>query len=216
MTLATRRSKPGFRLAHAVVLLLLLMLPVMLLLGAAEGRPGGPTLLFWLLLLLPMLLVPWLLTCCEPEETADGPRVAARRLPRDDGVSVDFVPLVAPLVRSSRSYVEDGVPVVEGIPQVRPEALFSELERRLAPYRITPLVEALDGGAVRIVGLPRQVETRLRSRSPVALNIVLFLATVLTTVYAGARQRGVNLLEDPTSCSRTHHWPPTQCALIRP
>jgi membrane-associated protease RseP (regulator of RpoE activity) len=90
------------------------------------------------------------------------------------------------------------VPVVEGTPQVQTPNVFSELERRLAAYRVTPLVEELDGRSVRVVGLPKAVEGRLSSRSSGGVvNLVLFAATVVTTVYAGARQQGINLLETP-------------------
>ena len=194
---ATEASGRVYRLADALVLLLLLMLPVMLVLGAAEGRPGAPTALFWLLLLLPLILVAWLLTCCEPEETSAGPRVAALHVPRDAAVAAAFESLVASFVRPRRSYVEAGVPVTEGIPQVRASQLFSQLERHLAPHQVIPLVEELEGGAVRVIGLPKGVDGRLRSGSSPVINLVLLAATVVTTVYAGARQQGVNLLESP-------------------
>ncbi|RPI51154.1 MAG: site-2 protease family protein [Acidobacteria bacterium] len=195
--MGTRNSRRVFPLAHALVLLLLLMLPAMLLLGAAEGREGGPTLLFFVLMLLPFVLLLWLLTCCAPEEAADGPRAAAQHVPRDRVVAAEFERLVAPIVRPSRSYVAEGVPIVEGTPQLPRTELFPELDRRLAPYRVIPLVEEVDGRSVRVVGLPRGVAERLRSRSSGAVNLLLLVATVLTTVYAGARQQGINLLENP-------------------
>jgi membrane-associated protease RseP (regulator of RpoE activity) len=117
-------------------------------------------------------------------------------VPRDAGVAAEFESLVAPLVRPRRSDVEGGVPVVEGIPQVPPSQLFSQLERRLAPHQVIPLVEELEGGAVRVIGLPKAVDGRLRSGSSPILNLVLFAATLATTTYAGARQQGINLLEN--------------------
>jgi membrane-associated protease RseP (regulator of RpoE activity) len=196
--MATAAPQRAYRLPDAVLLLLLLMLPNMLLLGAAEGRGGGPTILFWLLLLLPLLLVSWLLTCCEPEETADGHRAAALRVPRDGGVATAFEGLVAPFVRPRRSYIEGGVPIVEGTPLTPARNLFAELDRRLSPHQIVPLVEPLDQGAVRVVGLPKSIDGQLRARSSPVVNVLLLAATVLTTVYAGARQQGINLLADPS------------------
>ena len=186
----------AYRLADALMLLLLLMLPVMLLLGAAEGRPGAPTGLFWVLMLLPWILVSWLLTCCEPEETADGQRAAARHV-AGDAAAAQFETLILPFVRPRRSYVEAGVPVVEGTPQVQTPYLFSQLETRLAPHEVIPLLEEMDNGEVRVIGLPKAVDGRLRSGSSPILHLVLFAATVVTTIYAGARQQGINLLEDP-------------------
>ncbi len=196
--MATEASGRTYRLADALILLLLLMLPVMLVLGAAEDRSVAPTALFWLLLLLPLILVGWLLTCCEPEETSAGPRVAALRVPRDAAAAAAFESLVVPFVRPRRSYVEAGVPVIEGIPQVQASRLFSQLERQLAPHQVIPLVEALKDGAVRVIGLPKGVDGRLRSGSSPVINLVLFAATAVTTVYAGARQQGINLLENPS------------------
>jgi membrane-associated protease RseP (regulator of RpoE activity) len=191
-------TKRVFRLADSLILLLLLMTPMMLLLGAAEGHESAPTGLFWLLLLLPVLVLPWILSCCEPEETADGQRAAARNLEHKAAVADQFASLVTPIVRPQRSYVEDGVAIVEGVPRVEASQVFSELERRLAPIQIEPLVEPLDDHAVRVIALPKGVAARLRNGRSAVVNIVLFAATVVTTVYAGARQQGVNLLEDPS------------------
>jgi membrane-associated protease RseP (regulator of RpoE activity) len=205
------RSKPVFRLPEAFLFLLLLMLPMMLLLGAAAARGGGPTLLFWLVLIIPLVALPVLLFCCEPEETADAPREAARGVNSVRGVSglrsVEGIQdavredrlagLIAPFVRPLRSYADQGVEIVEGVPQVPAASLFRELERRLAPYGATPLVEELDHGVVRVVALPMEVNDRLRSRPSGVVNILLLAATLVTTTYAGALQQGVNLLAEP-------------------
>jgi len=190
-------SKRVYPLADALLLLLALMLPAMVLLGAAEGQGNRPTLFFLVLLLFPFVLLLWLLTCCAPEETADGHRAAALQVPFDRVARTGFEDLVEPIVVSGRSYVADGVPVVEGSPRLETSTLFSELYRRLSPLGIVPLLEDLGGGLVRVVGLPRAVEGRLGSRPSGTVNLVLFAATVVTTVYAGARQQGINLLDDP-------------------
>jgi membrane-associated protease RseP (regulator of RpoE activity) len=145
-----------------------------------------------------MMLVAWLLTWRDPEESTNGHRVAAIRVPRVEGLVAEFEHLVTPYVRSSRSYVEAGVPVVEGTPLVPADGLFAQLERRLAPRGIIPLIEEVGEGRVRVVGLPGAVDARLRTRSSPAVHLLLFIATVITAVYAGARQQGVNLLEEPS------------------
>jgi membrane-associated protease RseP (regulator of RpoE activity) len=195
--MAIDESKRAYRLADALVLLLLSMVPVMVLIAAAEGQAVAPTMLFWLLLLLPMVLVAWLVSWRDPEESTNGHRIAAIRVPRVEGLAAEFEQLVAPFVRPSRSYLEAGIPVVEGTPLVRAEGLFSQLERRLAPRRVIPFIEELEGGMVRVVGLPGGVDARLRTRSSPAVHLLLFVAAVITAVYAGARQQGVNLLEEP-------------------
>ena len=196
--MAINESTRVYRLADALVLLLLSMVPVMVLLAAAEGQAASPTVFFWLVLLLPMVLVAWLLSWRDPEESTNGHRVAAIRVARVEGLAAEFEQLVTPFVRPSRSYVEAGVPVVEGTPVVPAKGLFPQLERRLAPRRIIPFIEELVDGRVRVVGLPGEVDARLRTRSSPAVHVLLFVATVITAVYAGARQRGVNLLDEPS------------------
>jgi Zn-dependent protease len=194
-TLARQRV---FALPEATGFLLLMTWPAMAVLATPDEQ-AGPSALFWTLLIPPLMVLPWLLIRREPEEMADGARTAAFHVPGDGALASDFVALVTPVVLPRRSYIERGVPVVEGVPRVPSADLFKELERRLAPRGAMPMIETMREGAVRIVGLPQAAEARLRSRSSPAVNLLLFGATVVTTVYAGARQRGVSLLEDPGS-----------------
>jgi membrane-associated protease RseP (regulator of RpoE activity) len=62
---------------------------------------------------------------------------------------------------------------------------------------MTPLLEDRGWQGVRVIGLPQAVDRTLRRRPPVLINVVLFLATLVTTVWAGALHQGVNLLNDP-------------------
>lgn len=190
-------TKPSLRLAHAVLLLLVFLLPMMWLVGAAEGAGGRPTFVLWLVLILPWLVLPWLLSCCAPEETTDGHKVAARQSPPDSMLAERFASMVAPEIDVQRSYVEQGMPAVEGTLRSDPTLAFGELEKRLAAWHVTPLLESLGGKTVRLLALPVAVEERLRRGSSRTVNLVLFLATLATTVFAGATHRGVNLLEDP-------------------
>jgi membrane-associated protease RseP (regulator of RpoE activity) len=186
-----------WRLADALALLLLFLLPLMLLLGSAERTTGRPTLLFWLLLILPLLILPWLWRRAEPEECSHGQVAAARRVEPDAAAGLDLAALVAPVMDVRRSYAEAGVAMVEGRLRDEPARAFASLERLLAPQR-TPLLEDLGPGGVRVAALPQAVDGELRrSRSSPATNVVLFLATVVTTVWAGALHQGVNLLQDP-------------------
>jgi len=186
-----------WRLADALALLLLFLLPLMILLGSAERTAGRPTLLFWLLLILPLLILPWLWRRAEPEECSHGHVVAARRVERDAGAGEDLAALVAPVIEVRRSYTETGVTIVEGRLRDEPARAFSSLERLLAPRRI-PLLEDLGSGTVRVAALPQALDGELRRGRPRPFtNVALFLATVVTTVWAGALHQGVNLLQEP-------------------
>ena len=186
-----------WRLADALLLLLLFLLPLMIVLSTAEGTAQAPTALFWLLLILPFLVLPWLLFRAEPEDCGQAQLAAARRVERDAAVGEELASLVAPVIDVQKAYAEAGIPIVQGRLRDEPSRAFAALERLLASRRMTPLLEDLGRQGVRVIGLPQAVGGALRQRSPVAINIVLFLATVATTVWAGALHQGVNLLDDP-------------------
>ena len=191
-------KKRSFRLADELLLFLLFLLPMMLVLGAAERTAQGPTLLFWLLILLPLVILPLLWRAADAEETAQGPRVAARRVEPEIALAEEFAAATAPVVDVRRAFVEAGVPIVEGRLRQEPSQALARLEILLAPRRLTPLIEEAGDQTVRIIGLPMTVDAQLRRRSSIAVNLVLFLATVVTTVWAGALHQGVNLLNEPS------------------
>jgi membrane-associated protease RseP (regulator of RpoE activity) len=186
-----------WRLADAAVLLLLVLLPLMILLGAAERTTARPTLLFWLLLLLPLFILPLLWRRADPEECGQAQVAAARRIEREPDRSEEFAALVAPVLDVRRAYTEGGVAMAEGRLRDEPARAFDALERLLVLRGLTPLLEDRGAQGVRVVALPRAVDSALRRRSSVTTNVVLFLATVATTVWAGALHQGVNLLAEP-------------------
>jgi hypothetical protein len=173
------------------------MLPMMLLLGAAEGTERRPTLLFWLFWLLPFLVLPWLWGHQHPDErveqnaTSDYPGVATDRAAGELSLSV------APVVDVRRSYIRGGLPVAEGRLKTSAAVAFDQLEDLLSPRRQTPLLETAGGGVARVVALPSTLTDAMRRRSRVSVNVLLFLATVVTTVWAGALHQGVNLFPTP-------------------
>lgn len=188
-----------FRVADAVVLLLIFLLPLMLLIGRAEGTQARPGLLFWLLVLLPLLLLPWLWAArvAEGAETATAPGAAALPV-ASSGLSADaLAAAAAPVLQVDRKHVQNGVPIVEGRLRGDAPAAFAALERALAPAA-TPLLESTGGQRVRVLAMPTALNAALRRRSAVWVNALLFLATVATTIFAGALHRGVNLLETPS------------------
>jgi membrane-associated protease RseP (regulator of RpoE activity) len=186
-----------FRLAEEVLVFLFLMLPMMLLLGAAEGTERRPALLFWIFWLLPFLVLPWLWGRQHPDEkveqgvTSDYPAVVT------DSAAGELGLAVAPVVDVRRSYVRGGLPVAEGRLKTSAAVAFDQLENLLSPRRQTPLLESVGGGVARVVALPSSLTDSLRRRSRVSVNVLLFLATVVTTVWAGALHQGVNLFSDP-------------------
>ena len=186
-----------FRLSEAVLIFLLLLLPVMVVVGAAEGTARRPTALFWLLWLLPLLFLPWLWARRNPEESGDMQTAADSSSTFADPLSDRFAAIISPALDVRRSYVRGGLPVAEGRLRSSPAVAFERLQELLAPQGLMPLLESAGSGVARVVALPSNVGDALRRRSNVAINVLLFLATVLTATWAGALQQGVNLLAQP-------------------
>ena len=190
-------QRPVFRLAEAVLLVLFLLLPMMLLLGTAEGTVGRPTLLFWVFWLLPFLVMPWLWSRRNPEESFEPQAAIDSASVSTDRAASDFGLAVAPVLDVRRSYVHGGLTIAEGRLKTTPSIAFDQLQGLLAQQRRTPLIESVGNGVARVVGLPGTVTEALQRRSRLWVNAVLFLATIVTTVWAGALHQGVNLLANP-------------------
>lgn len=188
-----------FRLADAVLLLLLFLLPWMLIVGTNEGTAARPGLVFWLLLLLPLFVLPWLWSSREPSAAPERSRAARRDTDPEAVVRTQaLAATAAPVIDVERTYVQDGVAVVEGQLRVAPAAAFGRLESALSRDGLQPLLESVGHNAVRLIALPSRIDSALRRPPAVWINVLLFIATVATTIFAGALHRGVNLLNDPS------------------
>jgi membrane-associated protease RseP (regulator of RpoE activity) len=185
-----------FRLAEAVVLFLFLLLPLMLILGAAEGTARRPTLFFWLLWLLPLLFLPWLWGRRHPDERGDL-AVAADTNAAFTSQLATLSAIVSRALDVQRTYVRGGLPVVEGRLHSAPSTALDELQDALAPHGLMPLIENAGQGVARIVALPSRMSETMRRGSNPAVNVLLFIATILTTIWAGALHQGVNLIAEP-------------------
>lgn len=190
-------ARRTWRLVDELLLFLLFLFPLMLLLGRSEGTVERASLLFWLLLIFPLLILPWLWRGAAPEERREAQILAAQRVVEETTAAEEFGDLVAPVVNVRRAYVEAGIPMVEGQLRQDPRRAFSTLEGLLTPRRMTPLMEDRGEQNVRVIALPAAVDRELRRRPSVTINVALFLATVVTTVWAGALHQGVSLLQRP-------------------
>jgi hypothetical protein len=190
-------ARRTWRLVDALLLLLMFLLPLMLVVGRSEGTIDRATLLFWLLLILPLLILPWLWRGVAPEEGSGGQLAAAQRVERETTAAEEFGALVAPVVNVQRACVQAGIPIAEGRLREEPARAFTSLERLLTPRPMTPLLEDRGEHNVRVVALPAAVDRELRRRPSPVVNVALFLATVVATVWAGALHQGINLLQEP-------------------
>lgn len=191
---AGNRRRGGF--VDAVLLLLLILLPLMLLTAGAEGTRTPPTLLFWLFLLFPLLFLPWLFG--RRVDEAQRPAMVAESMGIPNPAAEELAAIVSPAVQVERVYAQMGIPVVEGKLRTAAERAMSLLEQALRPRNMTPLLEDAGHDHVKVIALPVRVDAELRGQRSVLPNVLLFLATIATTVWAGASQQGVNLLQDPS------------------
>ena len=77
------------------------------------------------------------------------------------------------------------------------DEMFRGIRGAFASEPITPLLLEGEEGDVRVVMLPGQVVAPSTEKPKWALHGLLFIATVLTTTWAGALHAGVNLLQQP-------------------
>ncbi len=90
----------------------------------------------------------------------------------------------------------DTMQVIEGDLIDEPEIAFRSIQERLSEQNVTPLLQEDEYGRARLVLLPGKVQG-LTPNQRLWVNGVLFLATLVTTTWAGALHQGVNLLQEP-------------------
>ncbi len=89
--------------------------------------------------------------------------------------------------------------VIEGPLLIKPDAALEELKQRFAGTFYKPLLQESDTGRPLLVLVPADsLPTFKQKTGRPWLNLVLFLATFVTTTWAGAAHQGVNLLEQPS------------------
>ncbi len=94
----------------------------------------------------------------------------------------------------------DGMVRFHGRLLVEPEVAMAVLTQRLEPYGYTPMLQSPD--AITLVRL-RHLAVRPRAGwTGWPLNLVLFLATLLTTLFVGALMEGANPLSQPATLAQ--------------
>jgi membrane-associated protease RseP (regulator of RpoE activity) len=168
------------------VLLCLMPLAVLFLLPS-----GGllPSLLFWFLLMLSFLAL-WSILGRKASLAADAPEIKI--------LSIEDVPLIVREIMNVALATEQGnVRIFRGRLRLSPSDAFAKLKNAFSPQAI-PLLQQDDSFGAQILLMPRAVEkATMEHRTQPLVHWVLFLLTVLTTIWAGAAQQGVDLLREP-------------------
>ncbi len=100
------------------------------------------------------------------------------------------------IIHPLASYRIENHDYIEGSLLMPPDIAISLLRERFVGLHRTPLLQESEAGRPMIVLAPMATSDPKRERG--WINVALFLATILTTVWAGAAHLGSNLLEHPS------------------
>ena len=186
-------SSGGF--GHTMVMIVLCLLPLLLLMLVLTSGMSVSPWVFLLFLLLCFFGMYYMMGSHAAHE-ATGEVVVQPEPVKEvpEALILQTVDIIYPLV----SYQVKDHYVIEGTLLLTPDAAYAALQQRFAGSPLTPLLQESEAGRPRLVlapagALPAPVQRQRR----VWLNGVLFIATLITTTWAGAAHQGVNLLEQP-------------------
>ena len=193
--------------ARSLMWLLLLLLPVMLFHYWVAHRGQVHPLFFWLALLLPALFLAeewWRRRRVRRQDAAPVGSPAeeesgslATRLAHHEGRITDL------FTASAGRLVGDRV-ILEGKLRVEPGVAVAELDRRFDPA--IQRVHLLEGEDDQVALVIEPIASRPDPASPsprsgIVWNIVLLVLTFITTTWAGASHRGLDMFRQPS-----HFW----------
>ena len=195
------------RLSFASLLLvsLLLLVPLMLLHTTVPAGSPLHLLLFWVALFLPFTVVPFLrspdrsakrakgATAVEIDETAQEAHEREQRLQRVGPLRE----LVAREMEIEGTRYEQALIIFEGRLRGDPEAAYARLVRSFTELGRSPRLLEGEGGRAILVAVPAPAEHARPVRQNLAVPLLLFAATLVTTTWAGALHQGVDLWREP-------------------
>jgi len=197
-------SRPAARqlsVSGFVLLLLLLTLPMMLIHGMAPPSAALHMVLFWATLVIPIVILSYLwgagaLPGSRPLTSQGAEDVERRELePR-----VEMEPIAERVAREmaiDSTHVEGTVVWFEGRMQADAGAAYERLTASLAELGRSPrLLEGEQGRAI-VLAVPGVEQAGRRTAPTLGVPILLFVASLGTTVWAGASHQGINLMQEP-------------------
>lgn len=175
----------------AFLFIVALLLPWLIFLFRPGGTIAGHV-LFWLALLFCLLLM-WVMSATQRRlAAAASPDLGPRMLNEAEQPEI-----VRQVMDVKIAIKENGVRLFRGPLRGSASASFERLNRALSKGYV-PLVQEDEQLGAKIVLIPKPEEEDL-SRKPVRpwLHWLLFGLTLITTTWAGARQQGVDLAQEP-------------------
>ena len=203
---APPRAKETPRFAKLLVWTLLLLVPLMLLHSLIPAGSQLHSLLFWAALLLPLIILPFIsktgkaLTSDEAEAGFEGEKEddEARWREQRLGIVGTLQEHVAREMRVEATRYDRDTIIFEGRLRAASDDVYRRLRSAFAELNQAPQLLEGERGQTIVVAAPISPEERQPLRQNFGLAIVLFAATLVTTMWAGALHQGVNLWQDPT------------------
>jgi Zn-dependent protease len=186
-----------------LVLILLLLLPMMLFHYWAQAIGPLPPLLFWLFLVFPLVLF-FLLGRPEEEpqqalaEAQEAAEQGEQALTQQAALIAQLTSLAAADFAIQTTRYETGQIVFEGVVRGDAQHAYDALARKFARVERTPLLLEGEGGRTLLMAVPQTATAASGAAAARPMwNLLLFLATLVTTTWAGAMHQGVNLVQEP-------------------
>lgn len=181
---------------HSIWMLLLCILPILLFLLLAWMGVGFHPALIWIVLIVCCIAMFYLMAGASHGEHA--PPTAPPPPPQPEPPSQATLAQVSEVFHATREQKTGDAIVLEGQLHTDADHAYDILKERFADSENMPLLQEDEAGRPSVILAPRNMFTpRGRNRSP-WLNLVLFVATIATTTWAGALHQGVSLLEQPS------------------
>ncbi|REJ65752.1 MAG: site-2 protease family protein [Planctomycetota bacterium] len=184
------------RLSGAALMLIMCLLPILIFYGLLLfGITINPLFVLLILVLCCLAMFHWAAGACG-HHTAEATQHDTDEEPIPVGEG-DIEQLSGVFRPTSRRQVGQAL-VIEGELLQDADEAYQTLKQRFQDTNVTPLLQEDEGQQPRVVLLPgRWEQAATKDRSP-WINLALFLATIVTTTWAGALHQGVNLLAEPS------------------
>ena len=183
-------------ISGAALMLLLCLLPILIFyILAIFGMAVSPLLVLLVLVLCCLAMLHWSTGACgrhAPEKIE--PPSAEQAMP----IGEAEMDLLSGIFRPTSRRQAGRVLIIDGELLQNPDQAYQSLKTRFEDVNVTPLLQENEDERPQIVLLPGRIERQASKERSSWINLGLFLATIVTTTWAGALHQGTNLLADPS------------------
>lgn len=180
---------------HSLWMLILCILPILLFLLLAGTGVGMHPALVWIVLIVCCVAMFYLMAGASHDVSTAATEPPP---PQPQPVSEELRSRITDVLQPVREEQSGDATVFEGRLQIDADRAYDSLKERFADTDKVAMLQEDEAGRAAVILAPREMFTpRGRARSP-WLNLVLFIATIATTTWAGALHQGVNLFEQPS------------------